>query len=89
MPFTAAQVAAWMLKELEASDCLYQNVAADQIALLFGYEFTYDNARGNRAISKEVLAEFKKLTGNTVVWQRRERVWRKRQSYDEPGRRQY
>jgi hypothetical protein len=33
-------------------------------------------------------AAFEKLTGDTVVWERGTRLWRKRQDYDRPGRQQ-
>jgi hypothetical protein len=38
-------------------------------------------------INKDVLAAFNKLTPN-AVWDRGERLWRERQSYDKPGRQQ-
>ncbi len=38
------------------------------------------------AIALEVLEEFRKLTEKTVVWVRRERMWRLREKGDPPGR---
>jgi hypothetical protein len=57
---------------------LFQETVARDIVARFGKEFTYVNANGSLGIRKNVLAAFKKLTGDTVVWERRTRVWRKR-----------
>ncbi|EPL7296504.1 DUF6953 family protein [Klebsiella pneumoniae] len=46
------------------------------------------NANGNLSIDKKVLAKFRKLTNDTVIWDRGEKAWRKRQGYDAPGRQQ-
>jgi Family of unknown function (DUF6953) len=50
--------------------------------------FTYDNDNGNLAISRNVLSAFRRLTGEDVVWDRDERMWRHRESHDAPGRQQ-
>ena len=42
------------------------------------------SCRGNAAISKDVLAAFRKLTKDTVVWDRSTKPWRKRNAYDQP-----
>ena len=85
---TPESVATWMLGEIERDGDLYQDVAVVDISSKFGDEFTYENDSGNLAISKPVLAAFRKLTNETVVWDRNERIWRKRESTDEPGRQQ-
>jgi hypothetical protein len=54
----------------------------------FGKEFLHENENGNWAINKDVLAAFRKLTGDSVVWDRSYREWRKRLSSDKPGRKQ-
>jgi len=78
-----------MLNELEKQKgVLNQDDAVSRIADLFGEHFIYDNEAGNPAIDKKVLAAFRKLTGDSVVWSRDERLWRKRESGDEPTRRQ-
>jgi hypothetical protein len=81
-------VASWMKATIESSSMLYQEIAVAQIRQLFGDEFVYINDAGNFAILKAVLKAFKALTADTVVWDRGERVWRMRQQYDPPGRRQ-
>ncbi|GAA5207582.1 DUF6953 family protein [Streptomyces thinghirensis] len=44
--------------------------SADRIASDFDEGLTYVNDNGNLAISKEVLAAFRKLSEGTVVWER-------------------
>lgn len=86
---TPEQIAEWMVEELEREQYLYQQVVVSEIATRFGDEFTYSNQLGNLAIDARVLAAFRRITGDTVVWERRQRMWRKRNDDDEPGRRQY
>jgi hypothetical protein len=86
---TAETVADWMLKELDKQDgVLHQAEAAPHIADLFGERFIYENDSGNACIDKEVLAAFRKLTGDSVVWSSGERLWRKRELGDAPTRQQ-
>jgi len=86
---TADAVAIWMMNELSKQHgVLYQDDAASQITDRFGERFIYTNNAGNPAISKEVLAAFRKLTGDSVVWINTERLWRRRESGDEPARQQ-
>jgi len=75
-----------MLRQLESADVLYQNEVADELYEKFGDRFTYENDRGNLAISRDVLAEFRKLTETTAIWDRSERAWRWRDKYDGAGR---
>jgi hypothetical protein len=83
---TPEKIAEWMLGELRRETYLYQEVAVYEIGSKFGEEFTYINENGNMAIRRDVLSAFRKLTGGSVVWERSERVWRARESFDEPGR---
>jgi hypothetical protein len=84
---TAEDVAQWMVKQL-GHGYLYQHVVAFQIKSEFGDEFVYWNENHNLAISRPVLQAFRKLTGDTVVWERGQRCWRERRSYDPPNSRQ-
>jgi hypothetical protein len=79
----ATDVAQWMLGELEKSGCLYQIDAVDKIKSKFGGEFVYENENGNPAISRKVLAEFRRLTEGKVIWDRYEKVWQKLQPGEE------
>ncbi len=85
---TPAEVAEWMANEVRSKGELYQQDAVDAIERLFGADHVYDNENGNPAISKPVLAAFRKLTESDVIWIRGERYWRRREQADEPGRRQ-
>jgi len=89
MSTTPEQVAQWMLSELKRVKYLYQETVVYDIASQFGKQFNYYNDNGNPAIDKKVLAAFRKLTGDTVIWERGERMWRFREKHDEPGRQQY
>jgi predicted phage-related endonuclease len=77
-----------MLAELGRDGTLYQEVAASEIEKRFGQDFTPTNENGNLSIRRDVLAAFRKLTDETVVWERDERMWRKREGFDSPGRQQ-
>ena len=77
-----------MLAEVTAKGYVEQESMVWDIARKFGKEFVYDNENGNPAIDKKVLRAFKKKSDATVVWSSGERAWRKREKYDEPGRRQ-
>ncbi|WP_326673392.1 DUF6953 family protein [Streptomyces canus] len=89
MSDTDAQAAArWMLTQITDNGELWQMDAADRIASDFDEGLTYTNDNGNLAISKEVLAAFRKLSEGSVVWERGSRFWRRRQEYDPEGKRQ-
>lgn len=81
-------VASWMVAELSRNGELYQEDAAEAIRDRFGDEFVYENDNGNLAIDKAVLTAFRKATGDTVVWVKGERCWRRREDHDGPGRAQ-
>ena len=83
---TPEDVAKWMLSEINNHDVLYQYDAASQIEDKFGDEFTPLNDNGNPSIRGDVLQAFRNLSGDDVVWERGERLWRKRASFDEQRR---
>jgi hypothetical protein len=83
---TPESVARWMLRSVDEDGCLYQADAVTEIAERFGEEFTRLNDSGNQVIGKPVLDAFRDITGDTVVWDRGERCWRKRGADDEAGR---
>ena len=86
--FAASDVAQWMLDELEHDGTLYQEVAVSEIEKRFGVEFTPSNENGNQSVRRDVLKVFRQISGESVVWERGERLWRKREGFDQPGRRQ-
>jgi hypothetical protein len=81
-------VAKWMLEEVEREELVYQETLVSDIETKFGETFTYINENGNAAISKDVLEAFRRISVDTVVWERQSRSWRKREACDEPGRQQ-
>jgi hypothetical protein len=65
---TVEEVAAWMMAELRRREPgLDQAYAAHNIQLEFGSQFIRLNKNGNLAIDRDVLAAFKKLSGDAVV----------------------
>jgi hypothetical protein len=82
---TAKDVAQWMLDQLNESGELTQEDAAYEIETLFGEEFTYANDNGNTAIDRKVLEEFRAISPDTV-WERQDKLWRRRDQHDDPGR---
>jgi len=86
---TAEQLAQLMLSELHSQrGVLYQQDAVCLIEANAGEQFLYENDNGNTAIDKLLLAAFRKITGDTIVWVRGERCWRQRDSGDELSRQQ-
>jgi hypothetical protein len=74
---------------LSAGDaCRCDSKAVSHIALKFGHEFTYDNENGNLAIRRDVLAAFRRLAKDSVVWEREDGCWRKRKMDDKPTKQQ-
>lgn len=88
MAYTPDTVAAWMKAQIQQHGELHQDEAASDIYDLFGEEFVPDNQAGNPSIRTDVLAVFRQLTGDTVVWMRGERLWRRREAGDARGRQQ-
>lgn len=82
------KVAQWMFDKLQDGRYFYQEVAVYQIMDEFGKVYTCLNGNGNRAINKKVLTEFKKISGDKVIWERGSRAWRLRGEYDSPSRQQ-
>jgi hypothetical protein len=75
-----------MENRLNQDGFLYQEDAVYEIEQKFGSAHVYENENGNPAISRKVLNEFRKRTQKNVVWERGERMWRRRESGDAPGR---
>lgn len=84
----AAAAAQWMADQIAEHGELWQNDAADHIHRV-NDDLTYVNENGNLAISKAVLAAFRKLTDGTVVWERGSRSWRRKTKGDPDGRLAY
>jgi hypothetical protein len=83
-----AMIASWMLAELKRDGVLPQEAVVGEIEHKFGEQFVELNANGNASIRRDVLAAFRELSNETVVWERGERLWRMRETWDDPGRQQ-
>ena len=81
------QIAGWMHEEFERVGLLYQARVATEILQRFGRDHVYRNRNGNWAISAPILQEFRRLTVETAVWNRRGQFWRERRPADPPGKR--
>ncbi len=83
---TTNDVAAWMLAIVQEYGELTQNNAYYMINKQFGSGFTTVTNSGSPSIKNSVLTAFKRISEDTVVWERGEKKWRKREFYDAPGR---
>jgi hypothetical protein len=77
-----------MAQQISRVGELHQADAADGIAKRFGQEWIYENDNGNPAVDRRVLKAFRRVTGDTVVWDWWEFCWRRRSPSDAPGRKQ-
>ena len=80
------EAAAWLVEEIDRDGLLWQCDAVEAITERFGAGYVYENHHGHMAINAEVLAAFRELTGDRVVWSRGGKYWRLRDEDDEPGR---
>ena len=87
---TPLEIAQWMLDSVNAKpgEMFLQADAVEAIERRFGPEFVYENENGNPAIDTRVLRKFRKLSEDSVIWDRWEFGWRRRQPNDGPGRKQ-
>ncbi|MFN0196252.1 MAG: DUF6953 family protein [Planctomycetaceae bacterium] len=75
---------------------LLQVNAVAAIKDLFGKDFVYRSDVGEMSIDRRILYQFRKLTGDDIVWVTQYgggfwpgAYWRKRESGDSPDRTQY
>ncbi|WP_420361414.1 DUF6953 family protein [Escherichia coli] len=76
----------WMMAQLEYDGCLYQEDVVDYLVKLDNEQFLKENADGNLVLSTPVITQFRKVSGDKVVWVKPERYWRYRVNEDESGR---
>jgi hypothetical protein len=82
---SSEDVALWMQNRLEENGILRQKEVVHDIQERFGSEFVYLNDRGNLAIDRKVLRVFRRFTGDTAIWMRREHCWVQRREYHPQG----
>ena len=73
---TPEDVARWMLEEVNAQGFLHQERAVHEIEARFGDAFVHRNVLGKQRINREVLAVFRKLSVDSVVWDESDKSWR-------------
>ena len=83
---TSDMVVGWMLEQVEREGCIYQDDVVDYLVKAKREDLLTENADGNQAVGKAVLATFLKLTAATVVWVKPDRYWRWRVAEDDSGR---
>jgi len=86
---TASDVAQWMLSTIQEQSELTQNNAFYEINKRFGSSFTTISNSGSPSVGRGVLTAFRKISEDSVIWERGDKKWRKREFYDAPGRQQY
>jgi hypothetical protein len=72
---TAIEVAQWMVDRIRATKAEYQEHLVSDIETRFGSEWIYYNDSGNPAISKKVLAQFRKLHAGSIDWENGDKRW--------------
>ncbi|WP_101492154.1 DUF6953 family protein [Variovorax sp. RO1] len=86
---TPEDLAQWMYARLVDQECVYQDESVDHALYPDGHDALYKvTDDGNIHLAKEVLAAFRKLDDENVVWVKPDRYWRWRCDTDEPGREQ-
>lgn len=76
----------WMMAQLQNENCLYQQDVVDYLVKNDNEQLLKENADGNLVLSTPVINQFRKVSGDKVVWVKPERYWRYRVNEDEPGR---
>jgi hypothetical protein len=79
-------VTGWMLSQLAAEGCIYQDDVVDYLVTNSGESFLRENSDGNLVVGLELLKTFKNATETSVVWVKQDLYWRWRVPEDEPGR---
>ncbi|MCE0917974.1 DUF6953 family protein [Pseudomonas sp. NMI760_13] len=82
----ADSVSKWMLAKIKTEACIYQDDVVDYFIKAGREDLLIENADGNQVLGKGVLAAFRKLTPDNVVWVKPDRYWRLRVEEDEAGR---
>ncbi len=75
----AAELMALIINE---DGTLTQKRAVEELRARDADELIYKNRNGHPAISRDVLAAFRELTGDFVIWERGKRSWRRRRPSD-------
>jgi uncharacterized protein DUF6953 len=71
-------VAEWMYEQVNQKAVLWQAYAVVEIADRFGKSFIDNDKSGEPVVSQMVLAEFRRLSGDAVIWDEDLAQWRLR-----------
>ena len=82
----AKEVSLWMKSKLDTDNCLYQDDVVDYLVRASASSLLRENSDGNLVLERKLLAEFRKLIPDDVVWVKPDKYWRFRVPEDEPGR---
>lgn len=74
------------MTNLHVDKCLYQQDVVDYLVKAGNEQYLKENADGNLVLSVSTINQFRKVSGNDVVWVKPEKYWRFRVSEDEEGR---
>ena len=72
----ADSVANWMLAQIDREACIYQDDVVDHLVKAGREDLLIESSDGNQVLGKAVLAAFRKLTPDNVVWVKPDRYWR-------------
>lgn len=76
----------WMMAAMKSDGCLYQQDVVGHLVKLDNEQLLKENADGNLALSTSVINQFRKDSGNDVVWVKPDKYWRYRVPEDEDSR---
>lgn len=82
---TPEEAAKWMAAEVRSEEYLDHAAVIDHLEAADPALIDYNDA-GNPVVDKKVLAAFKKLQLDDIVWSRSGQHWRLREPDDEAGR---
>lgn len=86
MKLSVADVSLWMMSNLQMDKCLYQQDVVDYLVKADNEQHLKENADGNLVLSASTINQFRKDSGNDVVWVKPDKYWRYRVAEDEEGR---
>lgn len=69
------EVAKWLYDKIISEGTVDQETVVHEIVDKFGDSVTYINVNDNLAIDGAVLREFRKLKGDKIEWDNREKFW--------------
>lgn len=75
MSVTKAEIAQWMIDQVQSNGYLDQADAVQWIEEKFGPEWIYENENGNPAIDQRLLDEFRRMRSERITWDGSDKSW--------------